>query len=302
MEKRELTAADVWAMFAETDRKIAEGHRILDEKLAENNRFLIENFAEMSNKTFAEIRKMFEESRAESRAERQENDRILNEKLAENDRKLTEKFKELGIERRETFRKIAEGHRILDEKLEQSRLERLENDRVLNEKLAENDRKLTEKFEALGIKVKDINSNVVGIGNSNGEYAEEYFYNSLEKKMEFAGVHFDDISTDFKLLRKSPDGKRIEDQFDIVMLNGETAALIEIKYKARKDDPKQIVNQKISNFRFLFPEYAKLKIYLGLAAFSFEESAEQEAKELGIGLLRQVGETIEYETKWVRAY
>jgi len=218
MEKRELTAADVWAMFAETDRKIAEGHRLLDEKLAENNRSLAES------------------------------------------------------------------------------------NRALNEKLAENDRILTEKFEALGIKVKDINSNVVGIGNSNGEYAEEYFYNSLKRKMEFAGVHFDDISTDFKLLKKASDGKRVEDQFDIVMLNGEAAALIEIKYKARKDDPKQIVNQKISNFRFLFPDYAKLKIYLGLAAFSFEESIEQEAKELGIGLLKQVGETIEYETQWVRAY
>ena len=202
----------------------------------------------------------------------------------------------------ETDRKMAENNRFLTENLAETRLAMKENHRILDEKLAENDRILTEKFEALGIKVKDINSNVVGIGHSNGEYAEEYFYNSLEKKMEFAGVHFDDISTDFKLLRKTPDGKRVEDQFDIVMLNGEAAAIIEIKYKARKDDPKQIVNQKVSNFRFLFPDYAKLKIYLGLAAFSFEESAEIEAKELGIGLLRQVGETIEYETKWVRAY
>jgi len=229
MEKKDLTAADVWAMFAETrlimqetDRKIAEGHRILDEKIAENNR-------------------------------------ILDEKLAE-------------------------------------------NHRILAEKLAENDSTLTEKFKELGITVKDINSNVVGIGNSNGEFAEEYFHNSLENKMEFAGVHFDFISSTFKLTRKAPDGRRIKDQFDIVMLNGEAAAIIEIKYKARKDDPKQIVSQKVSNFRFLFPEYAKLKIYLGLAAFSFEKSAEKEAKELGIGLLRQIGETIEYETKWVRAY
>jgi hypothetical protein len=214
MEKKDLTAADVWAMFAETDRKM------------------------------------------------QETDRIM----------------------QENARQMAESHRLL------------------SEKLAENDRILTEKFEKLGITVKDINSNVVGIGKSNGEYAEDYFYNSLKNKMEFAGVHFDDISTDFKLLRKTPDGRRIEDQFDIVMLNGEAAAIIEIKYKARKDDPKQIVSQKVSNFRFLFPDYAKLKIYLGLAAFTFEESAEKEAKELGIGLLRQVGETVEYETKWVRAY
>jgi hypothetical protein len=191
----------------------------------------------------------------------------------------------------ETDRQMRENERIFNEKLEQSRLERQENERIFNE-----------KFEKLGIFVKDINSNVVGIGNSNGEYAEDYFYSSLEKKMEFAGVHFDDISADFKLMRKAPDGRRIEDQFDIVMLNGEAAAIIEIKYKARKGDPKQLVSQKVSNFRFLFPDYAKLKIYLGLAAFTFEEIAEKEAKELGIGLLRQVGETVEYETKWVKAY
>jgi len=239
MEKKELTAADVWAMFAETDRKMAETDRIM----------------------------------------------------------------------RENERKIAEGHRILDEKFDRLEklfedlgIERRENNRALNEKLAENDRKLTERFEALGIKVNEVKSNVVGIGHSNGEYAEEYFYNSLKKKMEFAGVHFDLINTDFRLLRKAPSGKRVEDQFDMVMINGEAAAIIEIKYKARENDPKQMVNQKVSNFRFLFPEYAKLKIYLGLGAFSFEKSVEQEAQELGIGLLKQVGETIEYETKWVRAY
>jgi len=221
MEKKDLTAADVWAMFAETDRKMQETDRIMQENARqreEERRFLTEN--------------------------------------------------------------LAETRRVLQE----------------------NDRKLTEKFEKLGITVKDINSNVVGIGHSNGEYAEDYFFSSLKNKMEFAGVHFDDISTDFKLMRKAPDGRRIEDQFDIVMLNGEAAAIIEIKYKARKGDSKQIVNQKVSNFRFLFPDYAKLKIYLGLAAFTFEESAEIEAKELGIGLLRQVGETVEYETKWVRVY
>jgi len=151
-------------------------------------------------------------------------------------------------------------------------------------------------------KVREVSIQLGGISSSNGMYAEEYFFDSLEKKMEFAGIKFDDISKDFKLLRKTPDGKRIEDQFDIVMLNGDAVALIEIKYKARKDDPKEMVNQKVSNFRFLFPEYAKHKIYLGLAGFSFERSAVKEAKDLGIGLLKQVGETVECKTSWVRAY
>jgi hypothetical protein len=47
MEKKELTAADVWAMFAETDRKIADGHRLLDEKLAENECIFNEKFEKL---------------------------------------------------------------------------------------------------------------------------------------------------------------------------------------------------------------------------------------------------------------
>jgi len=200
MEKKDLTAADVWAMFAETDRKIAEGHRILDEKLAEN------------------------------------------------------------------------------------------------------DRKLTEKFEELGIKVNDIKSNVIGISDSNGEFAEEYFFSSLKKRMEFAGVHFDDIDNDIKQLRKMPNGKRLRDQFDILMINDDAVALVEVKYTARKGYPTTMVEQKVPNFRTLFPEYANYKIYLGLGALSISEEVAEEAKKLGIGLLRQIGETVEYETKWVRAY
>jgi len=225
MEKKDLTAADVWAMFAETDRKMAE-----------NARQMVEN-------------------RQETDRQREEDRRFLTENLAET-------------------------RRILQE----------------------NDRALTEKFEALGIKVNDIKSNVTGISDSNGEFAEEYFFTSLKKKMEFAGVHFDDIYEDIKQLRKMPNGERLKDQFDIVMINDDAVALVEIKYTARKGYPAIMVNQKVPNFRTLFPDYVGYKIYLGLGALSISEEVAEEAKKLGIGLLRQVGETVEYETKWVRAY
>jgi len=173
------------------------------------------------------------------------------------------------------------------------------------EMFAETDRKMQEtaiQMRETDRKLKELGINVAGISDSNGMFAEEYFFNSLKKKMKFAGVNFDDVSSNFKLLKKTPDGKRIEDQFDIVMLNGNAVALIEVKYKARREDLGKMASQKVSNFRFLFPEYAKHKIYLGLGGFSFEENVAIEAKKLGIGLLKQVGETIEYQTSWVRAY
>jgi hypothetical protein len=53
----------------------------------------------------------------------------------------------------------------------------------------------------------------------------------------------------------------------------------------------------------LFPEYNGLKIYLGLAALAFEDDAVEEARKHGVGLLQQVGDTVEYATDWeVKAY
>jgi len=173
------------------------------------------------------------------------------------------------------------------------------------EMLAESDRRMQEtdrQMQETDRKFKELGIYVAGISNSNGMFAEEYFFNSLEDKLEFAGVSFDNISRDFNLTKKTPDGKKIRDQFDVVLLNGEAVALIEIKYKARKEDLDKMINQKISNFKYLFPEYAKHKIYLGLGSFSFEKEVATEAKKLGIGLLKQVGETIEYQTDWVKAY
>jgi hypothetical protein len=150
--------------------------------------------------------------------------------------------------------------------------------------------------------IKNLTENISGISDSNGRFAEEYFYNSLEKKMEFAGVHFDSISNKFGGLRKMPNGNRLTDQFDILMFNGDAIAIIEVKYKADSNYPKKMIEQKVPNFKTLFPEYANHKIYLGLGSLSFDDYVISKAKEYGIGLLKQVGETIEYETKWVRAY
>jgi hypothetical protein len=169
-----------------------------------------------------------------------------------------------------------------------------ETDRIVKEnaiQIKETDRKLKE----LGI-------SVAGISNSNGKFAEELFYDSLETSKAFAGVHFDEVSNLFGGSKRMPGGAMIQDQFDIVMLNDDSVAIIEVKYKAESDYPKEMANRKINNFRALFPDYANCKIYLGLGSLVFEEKVVQEAKKYGIGLLKQCGNTIEYKTDWVRAY
>ncbi len=155
----------------------------------------------------------------------------------------------------------------------------------------ETDRQLRENARQIG-----------GISNSNGEFAEEFFYNSLKKTMTFAGVHFEYISDKFAREKKMPDKTEVRAQFDIVMHNGDSIALIEAKYKTDEDDVKELVEKKIPKFRFLYPEFANYKIYLGIGSLVLKDRVVQEAKKLGIGLMKQRGDAVEYKTDWVRVY
>jgi hypothetical protein len=86
------------------------------------------------------------------------------------------------------------------------------------------------------------------------------------------------------------------------MLNNSSVAIIEIKYKSRDSDIENLVDKKVKNFRNSHPQYKDFAIYLGLGSFSFDRHVVEKAEELGVGLLKQVGETVEYENIQVRAY
>jgi len=220
MRKKELTAADVWAMFAETDRLFKESR---------------------------EEREKWQKEREERQKEREERQKEREERQKEREERQKE---------REEFDK---------------------------------------KFWAM-------HKEIGGISNSNGEFAEEFFYNSLEKTMTFAGIHFDVITNNLNRQKKMPDKTEMRTQFDIVLHNGNSIALIEVKYKANLKDIKELVEKKVPNFRFLYPEFAKYKLYLGIGSLVLKERIIQEAKKLGIGLMKQRGDAVEYKTDWVRAY
>jgi len=176
-----------------------------------------------------------------------------------------------------------------------------ETDRMIKETIAaqkETERQMKETDR----KLKELGILANGISDSNGKFAEELFYDSLETSKTFAGVHFDEVSNGFKRSKKMPDGTIVKDQFDIVMLNDDAVAIIEIKYSADSSYLNKMANKKVNNFRILFPDYENYKIYLGLGSLVFEERVVQEAEKYGVGLLKQCGNAIEYKTDWVRAY
>ena len=142
--------------------------------------------------------------------------------------------------------------------------------------------------------IKSLTEQVAGITKSNGDFAEDYFFNSFEKgQQNFFGEKFD------RIIRGK--GHIVEDEYDVVMLNGHSAGIIEVKYKARKEDISKAL-KKVDSFRANFPEYKNHKIYLALAALTFNEALQRECIKQGIVVIKQVGDTVIVYNKHLKAF
>ncbi|GAB6392680.1 MAG: hypothetical protein MdMp014T_2053 [Treponematales bacterium] len=135
--------------------------------------------------------------------------------------------------------------------------------------------------------LQDLKAQVSGVSDNIGLSAEEYFQTALAKSLNFAGIQFDDITPNLARKRK---GKSCE--FDILLVNHNAVALIEAKHRIHMTFPEEMVTKKAAEFRWFFHEYKDYKLYLGAAGFSVDRRAVDEARRLGVGLLKQDGDAV----------
>jgi hypothetical protein len=154
----------------------------------------------------------------------------------------------------------------------------------LKESQAETDKLMKETQKTL----KKVTKLVGNISNNQGDIAEEFFYNSLENNPTLAGIDYDFID---KNAHRSKN--KIEDEYDIFLVNGNDIAIIEVKYKAHKNDVEKLINKKYENFKILYPEYKNYNHHLGLASFNINEDVKEEAAKNNIILLQRKGDLIE---------
>jgi hypothetical protein len=126
------------------------------------------------------------------------------------------------------------------------------------------------------------------MGQNQGDVAEEFFYNSLEDSPTLGGIHYD-----FKDKSWRKRSGQVQDEFDIVLVNAEHVALIEVKYKAHANDLAKMLDKKISNFKILFPEYANYQHHLGFASLHMNDELKQSALDAGVMVLQRKGDVME---------
>ena len=188
-------------------------------------------------------------------------------------------------------------------KQEESAEQQKETDRLLKEAeqiVKENAKAIKELQKTVGYTDKQIDNLQKTVGswaNNQGSFAEEYFFNSFENgKQNLFGEKFNDIAKNLKSFWQG-----MEDEYDIVLYNHSSVALIEVKYKAHENDIPTVLN-KAETFRILFPNYKDFKIYLGLASLSFYPELEQECIKQGIAIIKQVGDTVVINDKHLKVF
>jgi hypothetical protein len=159
------------------------------------------------------------------------------------------------------------------------------------------EREMKESREDYDLRMKKFEKTMGSWSTNHGFFAEEYFFNSFEKgKQNFFGEEFDDIDKSVKGIKKG-----FKDEYDILMTNGKTIGIVEVKFKAHENDIPKILN-KSSTFKVNFPEYQNHKIYLGLATMSFYPELEEECIKNGIAVIKQVGDTVVINDKHLRVF
>lgn len=133
--------------------------------------------------------------------------------------------------------------------------------------LKEENSKLDKRFAETAAEMEKLNKHLGGISKSNGDMAEEYFFSAFRKDKIFMNEKYDRIQKGLFYSLECPKG-----EFDIVLFNGKSVVIIEVKYKARPEN----VNSddlilRVERFKKYFPEYKHHKIYLAVAAMSFKK-------------------------------
>jgi hypothetical protein len=170
-----------------------------------------------------------------------------------------------------------------------------ENDRLIKEKFAETDRQmketdrfLSEKFAETDRLIKANSREIGGISKSNGDVAEEYFSQSFKKYPHFAGQKYSLVETNKSCTSTE---LNLKAEYDLVLYNGVSIVIIEIKYKAKKEDVEEVLN-KANTFKKLFPKYKDYTFYLGIAGLKMNEDTEKEAIAQGIAVIKQEGKKV----------
>jgi len=209
--------------------------------------------------------------------------------FAETDAKIAKAMAEVAEQHKKNEVQFAET----DAKIAKVMAEVAEQQKKTDIQLAKTDANL----DKLSAKVDRVTTLVGNIANNQGDSAEEFFYRSLLDNAYLGNMHFDTI------YRNLPSCKgKLQDEFDVVLVNDNSVAIVEIKQKAHPNLIDDMLERKLPNFRTLFPYHQEQKLYGVIASMVSNDTLVEKAREAGLFFLTQKGQHVVLVNDKVRAF
>jgi hypothetical protein len=164
------------------------------------------------------------------------------------------------------------------------------------EKLGRRVDEVCARVDSVCARVDSVCAQLGGIANNQGDVAEEFFYHALERQPAIGGLRFDRVEYKVHAGRKQ---QRAE--FDLVLYNGNSLAIVEVKYKVHPSALEQL-EQHIKSHRMLYPEYASYQLYAGIAGLSVPSEMVKQAHQKGFFVLKQHGDVMVVDSEHMRMY
>ena len=187
------------------------------------------------------------------------------------------------------IQELKEAQKKTDEQLKKTD----EQLKKTDEQLRRTDEELRNMFKKVDERLDKVAKQLGGISNNQGDVAEEYFINSLKEKLQLAGINFDYLIPNYKI-----ESKKFRDEFDILLVNGNSVAIIEVKYKVHPNDIDKL-KSKVKNLKKL-PQFKGYNIYAGIAGFNVSSDVIDKALQNGYFILQRKGDIIQSYPKLLK--
>jgi len=187
-----------------------------------------------------------------------------------------------------SFEKVWLGFQEVKEMLKQTFQEIAVQSKETDKKFQATDKQFQETKEL----VQNLSKELGGIGKSNGEIAEDFFYTALEHSMSVGKLNFDYIDRNMHRKRNNTEG-----EYDIVLYNQYKVLIVEVKYNFRMVYLRDFYKEKLKVFKTLYPEYKEFKVFGAIAGMTFEKGVKSEAEKFGFYILTQNNDKLKIANK-----
>ena len=131
--------------------------------------------------------------------------------------------------------------------------------------------------------IKNLGKRFWEFGNSRGQEVEDFFYRYFHRNRRLPGVEFDRVERNMI----TTDGQ----EHDIILINGQSSALISVKHKLHKKDIDSIVNDEMPRMKYFLRGVGSThRLYGWVASFVVSDAVQRYAQEQGLYVLTRSGE------------